>query len=201
MSLKHAILGFLSFSSEPMSGYDLKKSFDNSVRHFWPANQSQIYRTLAALADEGLVAVDVVEREERLDMKLYHLTENGRAELHRWLSTPLPPQDYREALLIQVFFGSNLTNDELLALFQHEIQVIEERLAVYAQLYTDTQERYRQLDDFRPIFLVLLTLEYGMTSNKAGLDWLWSAIERLQTGNYSPVNPAALIGDINENNV
>jgi PadR family transcriptional regulator AphA len=201
MSLKHAILGFLSFSPEPMSGYDLKKSFDNSVRHFWPANQSQIYRTLAALADEGLVAVDVVEREERLDMKLYHLTENGRAELHRWLSTPLPPQDYREALLIQVFFGSNLTNDELLALFQHEIQVIEERLAVYSQLHNDTQERYRQLDDFRPIFLVLLTLEYGMISNKAGLDWLRSAVERLQTGKYSPVNPAALIGDINENNV
>lgn len=201
MSLKHAILGFLSFSPEPMSGYDLKKSFDNSVRHFWPANQSQIYRTLAALADEGLVNVDVIEREERLDMKLYHITENGRSELHRWLSTPLPPQDHREALLIQVFFGSYLTNDELLALFQHEIQEIEERLAVYSRLYTDTQERYHQLDDFRPIFLVLLTLEYGMISNKAGLDWLRSAIERLQTSNYSPINPAALIGNANENNV
>ena len=53
MSLKHAILGFLSF--KPLSGYDLKKAFDNSVRHFWPANQSQIYRTLSQMTDEGLV--------------------------------------------------------------------------------------------------------------------------------------------------
>ena len=38
MSLKHAILGFLSFA--PLTGYDLKKAFDRSVQHFWPANQS-----------------------------------------------------------------------------------------------------------------------------------------------------------------
>jgi PadR family transcriptional regulator, regulatory protein AphA len=45
MSFKYAILGFLSFA--PFSGYDLKKAFDRSVQHFWPANQSQTYRTLA----------------------------------------------------------------------------------------------------------------------------------------------------------
>ena len=31
MSLKHAILGFLSFS--PFSGYDLKKAFDHVRQH------------------------------------------------------------------------------------------------------------------------------------------------------------------------
>ena len=47
MSLKHAILGFLSFKS--LTGYGLKKAFDRSVQHFGPGNQSQIYRELAAL--------------------------------------------------------------------------------------------------------------------------------------------------------
>ena len=47
MSLKHAILGFLGYTS--LSGYDLKKAFDGSVQHFWPADQSQIYRPLAQL--------------------------------------------------------------------------------------------------------------------------------------------------------
>ncbi len=47
MSLKHAILGFLELS--PFSGYDLKKAFDGSVQHFWPADQAQIYRTLNQL--------------------------------------------------------------------------------------------------------------------------------------------------------
>ena len=53
MSLRHAILGFLSF--QPFTGYDLKKAFDRSVRHFWPATQSQIYRTLAELDADGLI--------------------------------------------------------------------------------------------------------------------------------------------------
>ena len=46
MSLDHAILGFLNY--KPLSGYDLKKVFDSSVRHFWYADQSQIYRTLSS---------------------------------------------------------------------------------------------------------------------------------------------------------
>ncbi|MCA9934981.1 MAG: PadR family transcriptional regulator [Ardenticatenaceae bacterium] len=201
MSLKHAILGFLSFAPEPLTGYDLKKAFDNSVRHFWPANQSQIYRTLAALAEDGLVEIDVVERAERLDMKLYHITENGRAELHHWLSTPLPPQDYREASLIQVFFGGNLTDDELLNVLQHEAQAIEERLALYAEIYTASLDRIDQANNPRALALSVFTLEYGITSDQSALNWLRSVIERLQTGNYSPANLAILIGDNHENNV
>ncbi|MCB8945693.1 MAG: PadR family transcriptional regulator [Ardenticatenaceae bacterium] len=195
MSLKHAILGFLSFAPEPLSGYDLKKAFDNSVRHFWPANQSQIYRTLAALAEEGMVEVEVVEREERLDMKLYRLTENGRSELHRWLATPLPPQDYREPLLIQVFFGGNLTDEELLSLLQHEQQALEEHLAVYAQIYADTVAKLQQTSQRRSLFLSLLTLEYGIISNQSGLDWLRSVIERLQAGDYVPTGWHTLTGE------
>ena len=109
MSLKHAILGFLSF--KPFSGYDLKKAFDNSVRHFWPANQSQIYRTLSQMTDEGLVEKEIVEREERLDMKIYSITKTGRSELHDWLATPLPEKDTREPFLIQVFFGGHPVAD------------------------------------------------------------------------------------------
>ena len=51
MSLEHAILGFLNY--KPLSGYDLKKIFDTSVRHFWAADQSQIYRTLNRLTERG----------------------------------------------------------------------------------------------------------------------------------------------------
>jgi DNA-binding PadR family transcriptional regulator len=201
MSLKHAILGFLSFSPEPLSGYDLKKSFDNSVRHFWPANQSQIYRTLAALADEGLVEIDVVEREDRLDMKLYHITENGRSELHRWLSTPLPPQDYREAFLVQVFFSGKITDEELLNVLQHETQAIEERLAVCAEIYAGTLDKFNLTSDPRALFLSLLTLEFGISSDKSVLNWLQSMARRLQAGDYSPADLSTLLGEDGNNDV
>lgn len=182
MSLKHAILGFLSF--KPFSGYDLKKAFDNSVRHFWPANQSQIYRTLSQMTDEGLIEKEVIEREERLDMKIYSITKAGRAELHEWLATPLPPKDVREALLIQVFFGGKLSDDELLNLFHHEKKITEEGLLTYNTVYQATTAQ-PDINDPRSFYLSMLTLEYGIKSNRALLEWLNSAIERIETKNYS----------------
>jgi DNA-binding PadR family transcriptional regulator len=184
MSLKHAILGFLSF--KPLSGYDLKKAFDNSVQHFWPANQSQIYRTLAELDEQGHITKEVIPREERLDMKIYSITESGRTELHRWLSTPLPPQDTREPFLIQLFFGGRLNDSELLNLLQQELKSVEERLVVYTTIYATTVEQATHISDPRPFFLSLLTLEYGLVSHQTYVEWLRGVIERIQTKNYSP---------------
>jgi PadR family transcriptional regulator, regulatory protein AphA len=183
MSLKHAILGFLSFA--PFSGYDLKKAFDRSVQHFWPANQSQIYRTLAQLDEEGLVEKEVIEREERLDMKIYNITEAGRAELHQWLSTPLPVQDNREPFLIQIYFGSKLSDEELLGLLQHRLKVAEEQLAVYEAIYQAVQNTPSKVNDPRSVFLNLLPLEVGYIDSQSIAQWLRSAIKRIESKNYS----------------
>ena len=183
MSLKHAILGFLSFA--PFSGYDLKKAFDRSVQHFWPANQSQIYRTLAQLDEEGLVEKEVVEREERLDMKIYNITETGRAELQQWLSTPLPEHDMREPFLIQVYFGGKLSDEEILNLLNLKLKEIEERLAVYEAVYQMTQSTPSKVTDPRTLFFGMLTLELGYINSKSDAAWLRSAIERVETKNYN----------------
>ena len=183
MSLKHAILGFLSFA--PLSGYDLKKAFDRSVKHFWPANQSQIYRTLAELSEEGFVEMKVVEREERLDMKIYNITKTGRAELNQWLSTPLPERDDREPFLIQVYFGGRLKNDELLNLLQQKLKVTEERLAVYEAVYQAAQQTPSKINNPRAIFMSMLTLEAGYVNAQSIAGWLRSAIERIEQKNYS----------------
>ncbi len=183
MSLQHAILGFLAY--RPMSGYELKKAFDNSVRHFWPANQSQIYRTLAQLDDEGFVHKDVVEREDRLDMKIYNITQAGKAELHQWLSTPLPEIDNREPFLIQVFFGGSLSDDEIIKLMQVKLKAIEERLTVYAAIHQASKSSPQNIQSQRAIFLSLLTLEIGYLSDQASAEWLKSAIQRIKNKNYT----------------
>ena len=72
MSLEFALLGFLSY--HPYTGYDLKKIFDTSIRHFWPADQSQIYRTLARLTSRGLAEMEKIPQEDRPDRKVYHIT-------------------------------------------------------------------------------------------------------------------------------
>ena len=183
MSLKHAILGFLSFKS--LTGYDLKKAFDQSVQHFWPANQSQIYRTLASLTEEGLVNMEVIEREERLDMKIYHITDSGKEELRHWLSTPLQSSDYREPFLIQVYFGGLLSDEEFVDLLEHEIRTLQARLALYDSIYKMYQEAIRTHSDPRAFFLSITTLEYGILSNRIAVEWLQSVIARVKSGEYT----------------
>jgi len=183
MSLKHAILGFLSFS--PLSGYDLKKAFDRSVQHFWPANQSQIYRTLAELEESGFVEKEVVEREERLDMKIYSITESGRSELHQWLATPLPARADREPFLIQIFFGGKLSDEEMLDLLRKKLRETEEVLAVYESIYQTHHSNSSQVTDERAFFFSLLTLEAGYINSQSIATWLRSAIERVENKNYT----------------
>lgn len=182
MSLKHAILGFLSFA--PLSGYDLKKAFDNSVQHFWPANQSQIYRTLAELDEQGLVKKDVIARDERLDMKIYHITKTGRTELRQWLTAPLSERDDREPFLIQVYFSGLLNDDEVLNLFNQKLKETQERLAVYESVYQMVQNTPQKIDDKRAIFFSILTLEAGYINNQAIAEWLKSAIARIKNKKY-----------------
>lgn len=184
MSLKHAILGFLSF--KPLSGYNLKKAFDNSIRHFWTANQSQIYRTLSKMTNEGLLEKEVIERDDRLDMKIYQTSEKGRAELQQWLSTPLPRQNMREPFLIQIFFSGLLSDNELLELLRHEAKAAEEDLATYTQIYQASMSRASQAEDPRAFFLSMLTLDYGLKSSQSMLDWLTNAIKEIETKTYLP---------------
>jgi PadR family transcriptional regulator AphA len=183
MSLQHAILGFLSY--EPLSGYGLKKAFDRSVQHFWPANQSQIYSTLARMKEDGLVNQEVIEREDRLDKKVYHITEDGLEELHRWLATPLPHKVFREPFLIQIYFGSRLSNREFEDLVQVEIQAAKQVLALYKSIYQPYLEEVESRDDPRALFMSLLTLEYGILSNQLILEWLTSVVERVDSENYT----------------
>lgn len=111
VSLRHLILGLLDVS--PMSGYDLKKSFDGSVAHFWSADQSQIYRALAALEADGLVTSTTIPQTGRPDRREHVPTEEGRRELAAWLRTPLESERPREPFLGRLFFAGREGDTDL----------------------------------------------------------------------------------------
>ncbi|MEZ4517242.1 MAG: PadR family transcriptional regulator [Chloroflexota bacterium] len=187
MSLKHAVLGFLSY--RPMSGYDLKKAFDSSVSHFWPADQSQIYRTLSQLEADGWVDRETVEQAARPDRHVYSITESGTEELQAWLGTPLPPQDDREPFLIQVFFSANRDPQQVLAMLEHQRDQIRVQYAFYEQMFADIQAGTGQAADKQAVFYSMLTLEYVLALGQGYLRWLDSAIDRVQRGDFTPRHP------------
>src|SRR5579871_249559 len=129
MSLQHLILGVLKYGE--VSGYDLNKAFQASVQHFWETDQSQIYRALYKLHDEGRVEVSVVEQESAPAKKLYRLTDAGRAELRRWLAEPLPIPSLHEGWLGQLFFAAELTDAQIRALLEARIAEVKTVLDRY----------------------------------------------------------------------
>jgi len=189
MSLEFAILGFLNY--HPYTGYDLKKIFDTSIRHFWPADQSQIYRTLAKLAEQGYVEQEIVRGLDRPDRKEYRITPAGQEALRAWMLTPLASQDVRIAALIQVFFAGQLTDEEVLALFERLAADARAVLAVYDQIPQAAGTDDPAMGPPRERFFWQLTLDYGLMSARADLVWLEHVIARLKAGELPPAFSAS----------
>jgi PadR family transcriptional regulator AphA len=184
MSLDHAILGFLR--DRPRTGYDLKTAFDLTVRYFWPADQSQIYRTLAQLARKGWIETEVIKQERRLDQKIYHLTPKGNAELLRWLSTPLPHKPMRLPKLIQIFFGANLNDDEALQCFERFVDYHRRLIAEMRALPKKTLPYRKKSPPLpaRDLFFRTLPWEYGIRFEEVSLEWGEDVIARLKRGDH-----------------
>ncbi len=184
MSLEHAILGFLQYGAT--SGYDLKGLFDLSVQHFWPADQSQIYRTLARLAEHGWVEMAVVEQEDRPDRKVYRLTETGREALQRWVAAPPAMKGSRNPFLVQVFFAGLLDDAEVLAIFRRAADQCRAGLEHLTTIPAQCDRYIADVGSPRETYCWMLTLECGMAMAEAHLAWLGRVIARLEAGELPP---------------
>jgi PadR family transcriptional regulator, regulatory protein AphA len=178
MSLEYAILGYLNY--QPFSGYDLKKIFDNSVRHFWYADQSQIYRTLARLTERGWAEVEVVEQTDRPDRKVYSITPAGREELHRWLAGPFPSDSPHSSPLIQVFFAGQLSDAEILEKFKQAAAMFRTTLDRYDQVPAQISDYTEIVGSPRENYFWMLTLDLGIRNTKAQLEWAENVIRVIE---------------------
>ncbi|GEK21800.1 PadR family transcriptional regulator [Cellulomonas xylanilytica] len=167
MSLKHAVLGFLSIA--PMTGYDLRKHMEESVAHFWPADQAQIYRTLGHLAADGLVDVRTIPQQGNPDRREHSITDAGLAELDSWLAAPVEYVPSREVFLVRLFFVGRLGTDRVRAVLQERAEEARELAAVLEQ----TRDAARQAiaNPGLDVRLRLATLANGLMHARAELEW------------------------------
>lgn len=134
----NAVLGLLSFGQE-LSGYDLKKWADHSLRFFfWSPAISQIYSELRRLESLGYVTSRVVAKDDTRSRRLYRITEEGRAWLAHWLvSEPADVPILKHPTILRVWLGDLM---EPAALRQ---AVTEHRRRVEAQLEEVREDRRR----------------------------------------------------------
>ena len=128
MSLKYAILGYLS--SGTGSGYDLAQQLDGGLGWFWAASHSQIYPELRRLEAGGLIQGTATTVGERLEKRVYALTDAGRAELLEWTGSPPEYRPNRDPERLQLLFSDN-----------NGIESIRAHLEAHREHFTKRRER------------------------------------------------------------
>lgn len=123
MDVKTVCLGMLT--DGPASGYDMKKCFESSFGHFFPAGYGSIYPALATLARNGLVEFEEVPQEGKPDRKVYSITEKGRAALLEDLSDLKPSHKIRSEFLATLWFAHLMTDAQVDELIDNKLAEIE----------------------------------------------------------------------------
>jgi DNA-binding PadR family transcriptional regulator len=142
MSIKHAILGLLSY--KPLTGYDLKKHMQNSSFMYWSGNNNQIYKALLELKDEGRVTSEVFHGDATPSKKVYTITDEGLTELKRWVRSPSEAPDVKNPFLVRLAWSRQLDAGELSAMLSEYEREISGRIAI------ERDERRRFAPDGTP---------------------------------------------------
>lgn len=101
----YAVLSLLAVIG-PATPYDLKQALEQSIENFWPVPHTTFYAEPERLARGGFLTVRQEPRGRR--RKLYELTEQGRAALREWTSSPeVAPPQLRDEGVLKVFAGAD----------------------------------------------------------------------------------------------
>lgn len=176
--LKHGILGLLNYHE--MTGYEIMEVFRDSLRFFWSAQTSQIYRELQALEKKEWVEKTIVPQQGKPDKNVYSITEEGREELLRWLSDGDLGLSPRTPILMKVFFMGERSREENIRYFEELRSCCGmflkslEAVPGYIDAYSSTIE-----DEGRSLYWKM-TVEYGRRNMRMHMEWAADCIEQLK---------------------
>ncbi len=165
---RYAILGMLSLG--PMSGYDMKKRFDGSIAHFWNENYSGIYPMLRRLEEEGLVEKRTEQTKGNPARHIYTINEKGKRVLGEWLLLPAERPTLRLELLLKLFFGHEVSKENLIEKVEEEKRFCEETLGIFKGIehHIRSGKDHAKMKGARHW---LITLSYGVHYYEAVKKW------------------------------
>lgn len=167
----YAILGILNH--EDMSGYDIKKRIDNTLKFFWDAGFGQIYPGLKTLEQNGWVNSACKASEAGPERIIYSITAQGRTELKHWLSTPVEKEQTKYEILLKLFFGSVVSMEDNVKVIHEFKQRNSEILNLFELYKSQLGQVLNQNNDHIYYYLTVL---FGEKIQKAYLEWADEAV-------------------------
>jgi DNA-binding PadR family transcriptional regulator len=156
MSIRHAMLALLS--EGPKYGLRLREEFEARTGDVWPLNVGQVYTTLQRLERDGLIAPAPSSTSSSSSssssssgagaggdddgtQKLYIITDDGAAELTRWLHTPpdlsSPPRD---ELVMKILVALRVPGTDVRDVIQAHRRYLVELMQQWTRIKEDDAE-------------------------------------------------------------
>ena len=152
----------------PMSGYEIQSTIKKTTANFWSESAGQIYPTLAKLLKDGAVTCKKESSNGGRESKIYSLTKKGVKVLQAWLPDPATTYQPRDELLLKLFFGKNMSQDQCQKLIFKRKQNAEEKLVFFKSIKEHLEKEHKNRDDL-PYWLI--TIDHGIFSARAEIDW------------------------------
>ena len=177
-TLKYAILGLIN--RDPMTGYDLTREFNsNHLANFWYAKHSQVYPELSRLMEEELVTCEVVIQGEKMEKKLYSITEKGRQELLHWLmeDDPLGPTP-KDVFRLRMYFSDFMSKEELHEHLSRQIDKHTDKCRYLSAVME--QNHNNKVPPFGPReYGDYMVLEGAIIREESYIQWLENCLKRV----------------------
>lgn len=174
--IDYVILGLLSH--EELTGYEIKKRIDTTLKYFWSASYGSIYPALNDLVNRGL-ATKKEETKGRRQKVIYTITESGRDYLKKWLTLPIEKDELRYETLLKLFFGNEKGEEQAIIHIEAFEKKIEEELPYLLCAKTTLN---KNLNDDSAHKYYLLTVEFGIKTYQTYLEWCKEAKKLLMGG-------------------
>ena len=159
------ILGLLSH--DDLTGYDIKKQIDGSIRFFWKGSFGSIYPALAELEKQGSVRRLKSNDGGGREKIIYSITSQGKEILKAWVRDEKASNDLKYETLMKLFFGGVESKETSLKNIEDFEEQIKADLKVL-QVYKANIEKALDEEDHVYFYLTIL---FGIETYEAYLEW------------------------------
>jgi len=154
-----------------MHGYEIKKEFEKSVSYIWSINVGQLYTLLRKMESEQVVAKKEMPQDNARDKIVYEITDAGKGELKKWLSTPVLNRQTKDEFYLKMMFLEQVGKEKATMYIDEQIEVMEKQCETFKAMKEDHGESMEK-------FMSLL-LEASIMHFEVDIKWLKMFKERM----------------------
>ena len=175
----NVIMGLLLLG--PQTLYSLNKQFEQGISLFYRASYGSLQSALKSLLAKGHVTF-VEGIEGGRNKKTYSITDAGRAAFFEWMGAPVASGDLEVLALSKLFFLGLLDDRAERARVLDDLVSAIDRERASLEGFGDHLDAVDVPDEFARVFhYQRRTLDYGVMSHRAALDWFERLAEEERT--------------------